>query len=321
MARRIRRDSSIPTEVLERLTTEQRSAVMTETDSATIETRGFNGVETRDNGDGSWELRGYAAVYDVGYPIAGGPDAGGWTEIISRNVANKSLSDGADCKMLFDHTGIPLASTRAGTLQVTSDEMGLRFVAPNLDSASPYAASVRSAVLRGDATTASWAFRVVNQKWNSDYTVRTITEAAIYDVSVVSYPANPATVVTMHSAKPDGLELRRSDLLELARKIEARVNEADEAIEDATVEQVEKLIAMLIQGEAQEIIDGGEATQSLCALVSILEALNWFEYVDTLEDAETDDVGAEPMMEQTSAVLSVELARRQAEAARVRQFA
>ena len=41
----------------------------------------------------------------------------------------------------------------------------------------------------------SWAFQALRQEWNKDYTERRIIEAKAFDQSVVSFPANPATVV------------------------------------------------------------------------------------------------------------------------------
>jgi hypothetical protein len=45
----------------------------------------------------------------------------------------------------------------------------------------------------------SWAFMSLRQKWNVDYTERQILEAKAFDQSVVSMPANPATVVVARS--------------------------------------------------------------------------------------------------------------------------
>lgn len=46
----------------------------------------------------------------------------------------------------------------------------------------------------------SWAFIATRQQWNSDYTERSITEARIFDVSAVTYPANEATIIGARSA-------------------------------------------------------------------------------------------------------------------------
>ena len=55
---------------------------------------------------------------------------------------------------------------------------------------------------RGDINQSSWAFTVAEQKWDVDgeKPIRTITRVGnIYDVSLVTYPANPDTSVALRS--------------------------------------------------------------------------------------------------------------------------
>jgi hypothetical protein len=85
--------------------------------------------------------------------------------------------------------------------------------------------------------------------------------------------------------------VRRGALVAFARGVQKRA--VDEAAEAATVEQIEVLVAQLIQGEAQEIIDGGEAVMALSALVSILYDLDRYETVDEYEDSLTADPSAD----------------------------
>ena len=75
--------------------------------------------------EGAFKLRGYATVYDVPYPIAGGPEAGGWMETIARGATAKSIKDGADVRLLYDHGGIALARTASSTMRLVSDDMGM----------------------------------------------------------------------------------------------------------------------------------------------------------------------------------------------------
>jgi HK97 family phage prohead protease len=268
-------DASLPQPVLDRLgdavekLTAKRS---TKRGKVEVEVRTLaQAPEIRTAEDNSWNLRGYATVYDVGYPIAGGPDAGGWTEIVERGATAKSIKDGADTRLLFDHDGIPLARTSSGTMRLISDDLGM-MVDADLDPASPYAQSVRSAVLRGDADQMSFAFKVLRQAWNDDYTERRIQEVALYDASVVTYPASEATVVQMNHTTPEEVEVRDLD------------PEA-EAVEDGLLEQVRTLVARLIAGEAAELEAGNPAVESLRGLVAVLCALDWWEEVDEAEDA------------------------------------
>jgi len=296
---------SLPEEVLERLTDEQRKKI---TDERTTK-RGKVGVEVRvvDSAptitaptESEFNLRGYATVYDVAYPIAGGPEAGGWMEIVERGATAKSIKDGADVRLLYDHGGIALARTASGTMRLISDDMGM-MVNADLDSQSPYAQSVRSAVLRGDVDQMSFAFRVTRQAWNEDYTERRIREVQLFDASLVTYPSNEATVAQMNAANI---------------KSEQRVlNAADEAVEDDLVSQIRVLLAQLIAGEAAEMEAGSPAAKSLRALVNVLCALDWWEEVDDCEDA-----GMSEMMSEDDDMMmySLSLADAQAELAVVR---
>ena len=161
------------------------------------EVRQVERLELRQSDDGLPMIEGYATIYNYGYDIGGGPDMGGFTEVIAPGAAKKSAKE-ADVRLLADHAGLPLARTRSGTLELESDDIGLR-VRATLDPTNPAAQQVRSAMERGDVDQMSFAFRVVRDEWNRDYTERTISEVKLYDVSVVTYPANPATVVKLRA--------------------------------------------------------------------------------------------------------------------------
>jgi hypothetical protein len=299
------RPDALPEEVLDRLNDEQRKKL---TDERTTK-RGKVGVEVRvvDSAptitaptDTEFNLRGYATVYDVAYPIAGGPEAGGWMEIVERGATAKSIKDGADVRLLYDHGGIALARTASGTMRLISDDMGM-MVNADLDPESPYAQSVRSAVLRGDVDQMSFAFRVTRQAWNEDYTERRIKEVQLFDASLVTYPASEATVAQMNAAHPEAEE----------RELHAEA----EAAEEDLCDQIRGLLAQLIAGEAAEMQSGSPAAQSLRALVNVLCALDWWQEVDEAEDAEGM---SEEMYEDEPMMRSVSLADAQAELAAVR---
>lgn len=102
--------------------------------------------------------------------------------------------ESSDVVLRYGHEGIPLASTRSGTLQVWEDGEGLRFSA-RLDEGSPYARSVVSAVARGDIAEASFAGRFEEYAWTDDYSSVEVTKVDIDrgDVTVCQYGANPET--------------------------------------------------------------------------------------------------------------------------------
>lgn len=142
------------------------------------------------------ELSGYATVYDYPYDVLGGPPYG-WSETIVAGAAAKSIRERDDVRFLVNHNGIPLARTRSATMTLESDDTGVRVHVPALDLRSPVVASFVSAVQRGDMDEMSFAFKALRQEWNADYTERFITELQMFDVAGVTFPANPATVMTV----------------------------------------------------------------------------------------------------------------------------
>lgn len=189
----------LPEQVLERLAAQHEDVgVVDRVGRGACELR-FR-PELRFNPDGTLFLHGYATVYDFPYDVAGGPPFG-WSETIVRDACRVSVQQGADVRLLINHDGIPLARTKSGTLRLESDDLGLYNQAPSLDPRSPTVQSLLSALSRGDMDEMSFAFKVKEQEWNDDYTERHITEVMLFDVSVVTYPANPAA---MSSTKREG---------------------------------------------------------------------------------------------------------------------
>lgn len=174
-------------------------------------------LELRSDDDGNPVLEGYATVYDYRYGIGDPENDHGFWEVIARGAAAKSAKE-ADVRLLVNHDGIPLARTKSGTLQLESDDIGLK-VRAELDPSNPLAAEVRSAMERGDMDQMSFAFRVLAQDYDRETNLRTIREVKLYDVSVVTYPANPATVAKVRSDEPSDAEKAGSSRsLELARR-------------------------------------------------------------------------------------------------------
>ena len=177
----------------------------------TVEARRFAAPEVRADEDGGVSLSGYATVYGFPYDVAGGPERGDRSEVIVEGACAKSVVERDDVRLLVNHEGLPLARTAAKTLTLASDAVGLRCDA-SLDRSSPLVASVLSAMERGDLDEMSFAFRVIRQEWDADYLERRIIEVQLFDVSLVTYPANPATVAQVRDDVPApsvrGLDLR-----------------------------------------------------------------------------------------------------------------
>ena len=155
-----------------------------------METRVFEvPMELREDADGM-HLTGYAAVFN-----SRSENLGGFTETISPGAFAGSLRSRNDIKFLWNHdTGAVLGSTRAGTLRLSEDDRGLRVDAtlPN----TTLGRDVRELVSRQDVTGFSFGFSMPargGDSWNDDGTQRTLNAVRLHEVSLVSFPAYPAT--------------------------------------------------------------------------------------------------------------------------------
>ena len=144
--------------------------------------------------DGQITFRGLASSTDSPY------DMGWYTETITRGAFDTTLSGRPDVQLLVNHEGLPLARSTNGSLQLIATERGLEFEA-TADPSDPDAARVAAKVESGLMDQCSFAFRVMKQTWDEDYTQRDITEVSLDrgDVSIVNYGANPNTSVTLRA--------------------------------------------------------------------------------------------------------------------------
>lgn len=150
-------------------------------------------LEARGEGDsGGLRLVGYAVTYGVPYEIT--DHRGTYVETMLPGSWKRTIKMGADIRYLENHAGIPFARTKAGTLKLTSDDVGV-LADIELDPRQQRAQDHYYAVERGDVDQMSVAFRVVRESWSKDRTQRSIAEVAGYDVSAVTYPANDKTLV------------------------------------------------------------------------------------------------------------------------------
>lgn len=139
-------------------------------------------------------LNGYAIVFN-----SLSENLGGFKEIIAPDAVDRALNEGADVRALVDHdSGKVIGRTRAGTLTLRKDARGLR-VQIEPDPEISYARDLLRAVARGDISGMSFGFRVLEDEWDYDgkLPVRTVTDMAISEVSVVAFPAYSATDVSV----------------------------------------------------------------------------------------------------------------------------
>lgn len=179
----------------------------------TLEQRYSPRVEMRKMADGTPVILGYAAVYEHAYDVAGGPPWG-WTETVARGAPDKSINERDDVFLFFDHEGLSLSSTKDGSLTLESDKIGI-YNESRVDPRSQWSMEIVYRLESGQLDAMSWAFQAVRQEWNANYTERRIIEAKMFDVSVVSYPANPATLVQVRSGVSSRMDEMQAILAEL----------------------------------------------------------------------------------------------------------
>lgn len=123
-------------------------------------------------------------------------------ERIQPGAFDRALAELQDVRALFNHDpNHVLGRTKSGTLRLTTDSTGLRYDVdlPNTQTAKDLAESVN----RGDVSGSSFAFSVTASgqeiERSDGQTYRNITDANLFDVSVVTYPAYESATSVMRS--------------------------------------------------------------------------------------------------------------------------
>lgn len=184
---------------------------------------------------------GYASVFNSPYSVA--DSRGVYNEIVNPGAFSKTLNEQDDVKFLINHDGIPLARTKSGTLELREDEHGL-FVKAELDEANPRVAEISSALKRGDLSEMSFGFHAIKDEFTDGGETRTLKELRLLDVSVVTWPANPATIG----------KIRGVDLGELQSTL------AEVRNDEATSDQADKIKEVI--GQLSDLLPNPESSKS-----------------------------------------------------------
>jgi len=157
------------------------------------EIRSGEPVEIRAEGD-TVSVSGYAAVFNSETIIGGS---------YREQIAPGAFADAIgrdDVMFLINHDGLPMARTKSGTLTLAEDERGL-YMSAELDSSDPDVRAIVPKMKRGDLDKMSFAFSPEIQSWDDsgDMPLRTIRQASLYDVSIVTYPAYQDTDIGLRS--------------------------------------------------------------------------------------------------------------------------
>lgn len=156
------------------------------------------------------EFRGYASVTGVAYDVAGGVDMGGWVETIAPGAFKRTLGRDQNRALLFHHDGSRvLATTRAGTLSMIEDEIGL-LVSAQLDTRVSWINDLVMQVEAGTIDEMSIGFYALGSEWSKDYNERTITEVRLVEATITWAGANGATVAGIERSRDLVGEVRGS---------------------------------------------------------------------------------------------------------------
>jgi HK97 family phage prohead protease len=142
-------------------------------------------------------LEGWAATTGQWYEVFP------FEEMIAGGAFKRTLGEDPDVSLLISHSGLPLARTRARTLDLSEDSRGLHVVA-RLDPHDETSVAVARKLSRGDLDgQMSFGFTATGQSWNEDYTRRTIQAVSLHrgDVSIVVQGANPFTTSTISTGQ------------------------------------------------------------------------------------------------------------------------
>lgn len=155
--------------------------------------------------DGKQVVTGYAAVFhrsdDSGtqYQLMDN-----YYERIQPGAFDRALAEMQDVRALFNHdANIVLGRTKSNTLRLTTDSTGLRYEVDLPETQQ--AADLAKSITRGDVSGSSFAFSVTAEgqeiERSDGQTYRNITDANLFDVSVVTYPAYESATTGLRSSE------------------------------------------------------------------------------------------------------------------------
>ena len=183
--------------------------------------REYRSMEMRifdaEDGSNGYKVEGYASTFQpyVLYSV----DGVDYSEVIDRDAFSEA--DLSDVVFRFDHEGRVYARSSAGSLEVTTDEHGLGIHADL--SRSQTAREAFEDIKAGNYPKMSFAFRVA--EGGDSYDKATHTRAIhriakVYDVSPVSFPANPTTELSVSTRDYFNgvIEMEKAERLEAEKR-------------------------------------------------------------------------------------------------------
>ena len=189
------------------------------------------GVEVDDEGNetpqnrfsSQFYVEGYATTFEDPYTMfEDSYDGWKYVEIIDRHALDEA--DLSDVIFQYDHEGRVYARNTNNTLYFEPNDHGL-FIAADLSKTS-LARQMYEDIAAGNVTRMSWAFIPSEEEYTQDreskvFTTRIKRVKKVYDVSAVSYPADPNTEISARhlvNGEIEARRLRESQQRELDRK-------------------------------------------------------------------------------------------------------
>jgi hypothetical protein len=250
----------------------------------------FRDVQLRAAPDGTGGTRllftGYASVVEAPYNMCDW--YGDYTEIVRSGAFTKTLAEDPDTIFCLNHgwDGAPMARTKPGTLRLTVDSTGLLTEA-DLDGQRSDVYHVQSAMEAGELDAMSFAFYVTRQMWSPDFDQRDIQEVDLDggDVSVVTWPANPATEGTTALRKRAAQALARSRVPGLIVQRARAEKRAGATLSASTMETLQQVLDL--------VADADVAVDSAQAILSELMGVPNPDDEEEIAGSETDDSGTQ----------------------------
>lgn len=161
-------------------------------------------------------VEGYAATFGQPYELFEDYNGIKYFEVIDR-----SALEGADLRdviMLFDHHGKPYARMSNQTLGIEADSRGF-FVYADL-SKSESSRQLHQEISAGLITQMSWSFKIQEDSYDRLTHTRTVKKIRkVYDVSAVSFPANPETEISARSWVDGVIDAEKREALARRRQL------------------------------------------------------------------------------------------------------
>lgn len=171
-----------------------------------------------EGGEKAYLVEGYASTFDK-YMLYEW-DGVEYFEQFDRNAFDEA--DFSDCCFLKDHTGTVFARYKNGTVEIETDDHGLKVRADlsKTEAAREHFGEIEA----GMYDQMSFAFTIREDSYDRETHTRTILKVdKVYDVSSVAWPANPNTDISAATrARFDGfIESEKAERLEAEQRLKA----------------------------------------------------------------------------------------------------